>query len=509
MRTLNVPLAILIGSILSAASASTVGTESGELEGTSENGVFSFKGIPYAAPPTRDLRWRAPQPAQPWQGTRRADRYGDACIQPPGLSAKLGVDPGPLSEDCLYLNVWTPNVDASKNLPVMVWIHGGAFLFGTGGATLYDGGPLARKGVVVVTLNYRLMQLGFFVHPALEREDPGGPANFGLLDQIAALRWVRRNISAFGGNPGNVTIIGQSAGGKSVLALFASPAARGLFHKGIAMSSYGLPDATREKARDAGINVAAALELRGADATAAELRDVTAERFGALTAREVGIGPVPISGDPVLPRPIETVFAKHQEAGAPLIIGNTSDDASVAFAFGVDPAKVLARMRAASMMLKVLYRGVKDDRELARQATRDALFTMPVRWIADRHSEIAPGFRYYFDYTAVRQRDEFQDGVPHGAEIVYALDTGDVYEGTRSIFTDRDREMASCVSAYFATFARTGKPGRGCGSDWPEHEGRQDVAMVFEEKIAAQKNFVRHRLNALINVTKIMKFFNR
>src|SRR5215470_5388425 len=192
-------------------------TESGAVQGITENGVFVFRGIPYAAAPVGPLRWREPQAVAPWSGIRLADKFGDACIQPPGLSNSNGGDPGPLSEDCLYLNVWTPNTNNNSKLPVMVWIHGGAYLFGAGGINLYDGAPMAAKGAVVVNLNYRLMQLGFFVHPALEKENPGGPANFGLLDQIAALKWIQRNIQQFGGDPHNVTIFGQSAGAKSVL----------------------------------------------------------------------------------------------------------------------------------------------------------------------------------------------------------------------------------------------------------------------------------------------------
>ena len=242
-----------------AQTAAVVKTQGGDVQGVAERDVVAFKGIPYAAPPVGNLRWREPQPATAWPGVRKGDAYGTACIQKPGLSQANGGDPGPLSEDCLYLNVWTPKADPAARLPVMVWIHGGAYIFGGGSLPLYDGAPRAKKGAVVVTLNYRLLQLGFFAHPALQKENPGGPANFGLLDQIAALRWVQRNIAEFGGNPGNVTILGQSAGGKSVLALFASPLARGLFQKGIAQSSYGVPDATTAKALQAGIKAADAL----------------------------------------------------------------------------------------------------------------------------------------------------------------------------------------------------------------------------------------------------------
>ena len=215
--------------------------QAGDVQGVTEQNVFAFKGIPFAAPPVGELRWREPRPAVRWQGVRKTDVYGNACIQMPGLSEANGGSPGSLSEDCLYLNVWTPKTDPAAKLPVMVWISWRRLCLRLGCCEPLQWWPLATKGAVVVSINYRLAQLGFFAHPALEKENPGGPANFGLLDQIAALAWVKANIAQFGGDPGNVTILGQSAGGRSVLALFASPLARGLFHKGVAQSSTWCP----------------------------------------------------------------------------------------------------------------------------------------------------------------------------------------------------------------------------------------------------------------------------
>ena len=194
-------------------------TTSGPLEGVRSDGLAVFRGIPYAVSPVAGLRWRAPQPVPPWRDLRSAAAFGSACQQKAGLSLEGGGDPGPLSEDCLFLNVWTPRAEPGAKLPVMVWLHGGALIFGAGSLKLYDGAALARQGVVVVTVNYRLGPLGYFVHPALDRAAPRGPANFGLLDQMAALRWVQRNIEAFGGDAQQVTLFGQSAGAQSVLAL--------------------------------------------------------------------------------------------------------------------------------------------------------------------------------------------------------------------------------------------------------------------------------------------------
>jgi para-nitrobenzyl esterase len=475
------------------------------IEGVAQGDVISFKGVPYAAPPVGELRWKPPQVPPSWMGVRKADTYGKACIQMPGLSVTLGGDPGPLSEDCLYLNVWTPRTDPKANLPVMVWIHGGGYVCGAGGLGMYDGASLAKKGAVVVNLNYRLGALGFFAHPALENESPGGPANFGLLDQIAALQWVQRNIAQFGGDPLNVTIFGESSGAKSVLALFCSPLACGLFQRGIAMSSYAVPDATRTSALRVGVKVANAVGLRGGLATAAELRRVPAEKFGLLKGQGLSNSPVPIAGDEVLPRSIAATFAAGQEAPLPLIVGNTSDDGSVAVLFGVNPAKLIQRLRGAAFFVKLLYPNVRDGSELGRLFARDALFTMPARWNADRHSKLAPTWRYYFAYTAAKERVKFPRGVPHGAEIVYALDTEDTSDKTRAVFMQEDREYARKVSDYFFEFARTGQPSAADGPTWPNHSARQDRTMKFGEAVTVETNFMKERLNALIKVARLLE----
>ncbi len=486
--------------------SAVVETRTGKIAGASGNGVTAFKGIPYAAPPVGDLRWREPQAPSSWQGVRKADKYGAACIQTPYAPSDVSLgDPGPLSEDCLYLNIWTPKADPAAKLPVMVWIHGGAFVIGAGGLDVTDGGPLAQKGAVVVTFNYRLGQLGFFSHPALEKAKPGGPANFGLLDQIAALKWVKDNIAQFGGDPRNVTIFGESAGGKSVLALFASPLARGLFHKGVAQSSYIIPDMTRAKAVEMGTRISDALELKGKRATLEQLRAVPAEKFGALKGKGLSSAPVPISGDKVLPRSIESVFADGKEAPLPLIVGSNSDDSSVALAFGVKPADVLKKVGAAGLLVKVLYPGVADADERARQVTRDLVFTMPVRWIADRHAKLAPTWRYYFDYTAIKQRPEHPNGAPHGGEIVFVMNTGDIYDGARPIFTDEDRRFSQTLGDYWYNFARSNAPSANGGPAWPNDRGRFDRTMIFGQTIRLEDNFMKPRLNFLIGVSKVTK----
>ena len=223
-----------------AAAGPQVMLDTGAVQGVDRDSVSAFLGVPYAAPPVGPLRWRAPRPAAPWTSVRKADHFGDACPQVKIMRAAWA-QVGPTSEDCLFLNVWRPDQGGAAPLPVMVFIHGGAFTLGAAGVPLYDGANLARRGAVIVTLNYRLGRLGFFAHPALTAEDPGGLlGNYGLMDQIAALQWVQRNIARFGGDPRNVTLFGESAGAGSVQVLMASPLADGLFAKAISESGAGL-----------------------------------------------------------------------------------------------------------------------------------------------------------------------------------------------------------------------------------------------------------------------------
>ncbi|MEO8675349.1 MAG: carboxylesterase/lipase family protein [Casimicrobiaceae bacterium] len=481
----------------------TVSLPAGTVQGAQEGGLAVFKGIPFAAPPTGDLRWREPQPAVAWQGTRIATAFGNACIQIPGAAREAGGEPGPLNEDCLYLNIWTPRPDPSLRLPVMVWIHGGALAIGAASVALYDGAPLSKRGAVVVTFNYRLGQLGFFAHPALDKENQGRAVNFGLLDQVAVLKWVRQNIAAFGGDPGNVTIFGESAGGQSVLALFASPLARGLFSKGIAESAYGLPSHTRDKARTSGIAVATALGLSGADASLADLRAIPAEKFGSFKGPGLSLSPSFVVGDAALPKPILTVFKEGGEAPVPLIIGSNSDEATVAVAFGIDPARLVERMGLARIPLRSLYPGVSSDAELGRESVRDLIFTTFARRIAYNHSRKAPTWRYYFSYIPVELRGK-APGVPHGGEIAFVLGTGDVSPLTKETFADEDRAMSNRVGDYWITFARSGQPAPAGHAAWPRDGIDNAQTMIFGDSVGAEKDFMKARLNAFIELLLIL-----
>jgi len=287
------------------------------------------------------------------------------------MSLENGGDPGRLEEDCLYLNVFSPRLERTARLPVMMWIHGGALIFGSGGLPIHDGTALACRDVVVVTINYRLGALGFFAHPGLDRETPGGPVNFGLLDQITALRWVRSKIEAFGGDPAKVTIAGQSAVAQSVLALMASPLAAGLFSGAIAQSPYGRPIHSRSKAKKTGIALATAMGLSGAQASAAFLRSIPADRL-AEHGQKFSLAPNFIVGDKAIPIPFFEAFQKGREHPVPLIVGSNSADASVVELFGVDSAVLLQKMGKARIFVRALYPGVSDQKQLGREVARDA-----------------------------------------------------------------------------------------------------------------------------------------
>jgi para-nitrobenzyl esterase len=504
MALRSLAAALLTCTAGAALAADAVRVQGGIVRGVTDGTVTAFKGIPYAAPPVGPGRWREPGPAPVWQGERTADAFGPSCIQNADAARETsgGVDIGPFSEDCLTLNVWTLEASPAAKRPVMVWIHGGAFVLGSSAVPVYDGKALAQKGVVVVSFNYRLGQLGFFAHPALDRERPGGPANFGLLDQIAALTWVRNNIAQFGGDARNVTIFGESAGGKSVLALMASPKARGLFAKAIVQSSYGLPDMPKAKALETGNRIATAVGLSGATASMSALRAVPADRFSQLKGKGLSSAPVPIAGDAVLPESIERVFASGRQAPVPLMIGTTSDDSSVASAFGVEPRDLLKRLGAANRLVAVLFPGLDED-ERARQATRDAIFTMPARAVADRHARLAPVYRFFFDYTAEQLRPRFPNGVPHAGEIAYVMNTLDRVPSSRDVISEGDRDYADRVSSYWVSFAKQGRPAAPGSPAWPPHTARVDRTMVFGPAMRAEANFLKRRLDVLIGLSRV------
>ena len=479
------------------AQAPTATTPSGSVQGQVVDGVAVFRGIPFAAPPVGDLRWREPQPLPAWSETRQAVSNAASCPQKRGLSLEGGGDLGKLDEDCLYLNVFTPGADAGARRPVMVWIHGGALIFGSGGLAIYDGSALARRGVVVVTINYRLGALGFFAHPALDKEQPGGPANFGLLDQIAALQWVQKNIGSFGGDPAQVTVYGQSAGAQSVLALMASPLGTGLFRSAIAESAYGLPSHTRAAASTTGTAIATKVGLRGAGASMAALRGIPADRLAALEGKGLSLAPGFVVGDRAVPLPLLEAFQKGREAAVPLIIGSNSDDASVAVAFGIDPAQLVQQMGRARILVRSYYPGVTDDRLLGREVARDVVFTAFARRIAYLHSAKAPTWRYHFSRAGLSP-----NGAGHGAEVPFVHGTLERCECLAGPVTQLDRDVERRMGDRWAAFASTGTPAGLL--TWEPDNRIRGWALEIGDVETGRPGFMTARLNAFITGLNIV-----
>jgi para-nitrobenzyl esterase len=441
--------------ILGARALDNVKTELGRLAGTPlTGGVTAFLGIPYAAPPVGDLRWRPPQSAPPWTGVRRTDHFGASCMQNEAGSrlpwTEEFMTQGPVSEDCLFLNEWTAAGNAGAKQPVMFWIYGGGFSEGSGQVAVYDGAQLAKKGVIVVSVNYRVGPLGFLAHPDLSRESEHHVSgNYGLLDQIAALQWVHRNIAAFGGDPSRVTIFGQSAGALSVTALMRSPLAKGLFARAIAQSGPGLlrsnalgASATLADREAAGARYA---EARGAK-TLADLRALPAASFfGAGRSGVPGPPNGPFKDGWVLPDadPVDQV---------PLVVGMVADDIG------------LGNLDAA-------------QKPAARERMRLALD----QWAVDQQKASKTVFTYYFDRVIPwPAHPEF--GAFHTSEVPYVF--GTIGKLDRP-WLPVDRTLADQLSSYWSNFAKNGDPNGAGLPPWPAYDPAAHVTMELGERVGA------------------------
>lgn len=465
--------------------------ETGVLVGEASDRALVFRNIPYAAPPLGDLRWAPPQRAAAWSGEREAVKPGPSCPQPmrPDGRPNAGAANGPMSEDCLQLNVFAPMSGAKA--PVMVWLHGGAFRYGAG--WIYDGSNFARDGVVFVSINYRLGDLGYFAHPALTRAAaPDAPLyNYGLMDQIAALEWVQRNIAAFGGDPANVTVLGESAGAMSVLQLLAIPATRGLYHKAIVESGGGWfqPGGLMEKEVE-GAALAARLSLPGAEASLADLRAVSIERLIAQ-AGAAATGPAP-DGRLLKETPTQA-FAAGREVDVPLVIGSNSGEDSLMDAFGLNPGAQAARL---GPQVRRVYAedAARGDEALARAVFTDRVMGAPARWTAAQAADGAPAWLYYFSYVGSRFRPAVTTAA-HAAEIQYVLD----YWGRRTdpaSISPEDRAMAELVHGCWTTFAKTSIPACGPGEGWPAYDPSTDKLMEFGDGPGVRAGFRKRQLDA-------------
>jgi para-nitrobenzyl esterase len=484
----------LAAPVLGEHQTSTVAVDSGAVVGGSEGGVLTFKGVPFAAAPEGDLRWAPPRAPPPWATARMADQFGPACPQKvsPDRPNAGGVM-GPTSEDCLFLNVWTPRgaPEAGRRLPVMVWIYGGANLFGSGSLGAYDGWAFARDGVILVTFNYRLGVFGFFAHPAItQAAAPGEPlVSYGLMDQIAALQWVKRNIGVFGGDPANVTVFGESAGGVDILALMAAPSAKGLFAKAIVESGGGWSPAVTLARREAQGEALAVKARAPAGASLAQLRALPAQAL--VEAGERDFGPA-VDGRLLTQSPSQA-FAHGQFAHIPLIIGSNSHEASLMKSFGI-PAPVIVAMAPAEV--KAAYGDHETQDDLAADLFTDGFMGGPARWIAGKASA-DPSWLYHFGYVVEARRGKVK-GADHASEIAFVFDSWDhlgiLGEGVPVSAADHavTRVMHSC----WVAFARTGLPTCDGAPAWPAYTSANDQLMDFEATPAVTAHFRKAQYDA-------------
>ncbi len=500
-------MAILICSCKDKPLSTLIETDAGTIEGTIENGIKVFRGIPFAAPPVGDLRWKEPQPVTPWNGVLKTIEFGPACPQPQNL---------PQSEDCLYLNVWTPANYATDKLPVMVWIHGGGFSMGAPLESTYFGEKLTQEGVIYVSVAYRLGVLGFLAHPELSAESPHKVSgNYGLLDQIAALQWVNRNISAFGGDPEKVTIFGESAGAISVSMLCTSPLAAGLFRGAISQSggNFGPVGMTRQD----GI-----ISLRGAEKTGVDfMQDLGISTIQELRNADPQIwlskpGARMLSFWPnadgfIIPDDQYKLYEAGQFNDVNVIIGTNSDEGAM-FARPVEPQVYKSGLqdRFGEFAEEILTEYPGDTKEQARFSTadlfRETAFAWPSWAWARLQSRTGKSkvFTYYFDQKQPEMPNMPMKlrGAPHAAEIRYVFRNLD-----EKIFSPGDLRLSEMIAKYWTNFAKNGDPNGENLPLWPQFTEREPIFMYLNsdpapgpvpniDKLELMEKYFRHRREA-------------
>jgi para-nitrobenzyl esterase len=494
-------MCLLPGAGAATSSSPVVKVASGQIRGFYSRKLMIFRGIPYAAPPVGNLRWRPPRPVTRWKGIRAATEYGHDCMQilVPNDDAPLRTKP---SEDCLYINVWAPRDHGTSLLPVMVWIYGGGFVIGASSPAVYDGSKFAEKGVVFVSFNYRLNRFGFFAFPALLKE-PGPHGCYETMDQIAALMWVRRNIAEFGGNPHEVTIFGQSAGGISVSMLLSSPEARGLFGRAIIESGGGRSGGLGEipldhpgpnggpSAVQIGINFARSVGINGTDEAAlGALRRMPPEKVvaGLSAVGERGVaGPRnysgPILDGVVLTHTVELTYKQCSQAHVPIIVGATTGD------LGFSNARTLADVfapfgeNAAQAERAFDVNASEPVAQVAQEVATMETMIEPARFVAQRVSACGePAYEYRFSYVAAPMRSRFHLA-PHASEVPYIF--GTLRESHFTNFgkglTSEAYRLSSQMNDYWVNFAKTGDPNGPGLPPWPAFTAKRDELMNFTE----------------------------
>src|SRR5215813_13404531 len=497
----------LSGSALTANE--TVRVEGGLISGSVVDGVRSYKGIPFAAPPVGELRWKAPQPVGAWEGVRECDAFGPDCPQAPYSESSIYYSaPRKQSEDCLYLNVWTA-AKAGEKRPVMVWIHGGALTRGSGAAHSYDGTALAKKGVVLVTINYRLGPLGYLAHPELTAESPHrSSGNYGVLDQIAALNWTRKNIAAFGGDPGRVTIFGESAGSWSVNALVASPLAKGLFHRAIGQSggTFGPMTYLKEDrdGRQSAEKIGAAFaKAAGADSIKA-LRALPAEKIVDVFNNDPEgkkFRTQPNVDGWAMPDEIRKIFEQGKQNDVPVIVGSNANEMTSLTVPAIVPKtmedyrkRVEAQYGASIKEFDAVY-PVKSESDIAGSflgGMRDSTFTLPMRtWARMTGTGRSKAYLYFFSHVPPNPNSKYL-GAYHAGEIVYVFDNLNRQD---SLLQEADYKLAEMMSNYWVNFATAGDPNGKNLPEWTPYNRETEAYLDFGDSVQLRDHLLKAKLD--------------
>ena len=478
----SICFAILAGT----AMAAPVKVEGGLVEGVAADGLTVYKGIPFASPPVGGLRWAPPQPATKWDGVRKADRFAPGCMQAMGAPPPSG-----LSEDCLYLNIWTPAKSPNDRIPVLVWIYGGGFNGGATSIPVYSGEKLASRGVVLVSIAYRVGVFGFFAHPELSAESPRRTSgNYGLLDMIAGLQWIQHNIAAFGGDPKHVTIFGESAGGIAVSQLCTSPLAAGLFHGAISQSGGSFGPSSHDPSPGENMRVLADAEASGAQlakaagaASLKELRALPPEKLLEAAGRQRGMA-WPIVDGWAIPDDQYRLYEAGHFNDTPILVGYNSDEGA-SFRPPSTPDAYIAAVRQrygpfADRLLAAYPTASDKVPKTARDLTRDSAFGWHTWVWARLQSRLGKGkaYYYYFDqhpeYPA--GSPEAGHGSPHGADVAYVFEHLDQIH--RPVTAD-DRRISEAMAAYWTNFAKHGNPNGEGVPAWPAFSDRNSEVMYL------------------------------
>jgi len=490
-------LPLLVGYTSTVYATAMVSISEGEIHGITESGIDVFKGIPYAKPPVGDLRWRAPQPMDKWSGVLDATQYGHDCMQEPFPSdaAPLGTEP---AENCLVLNVWKPHKKVTEKLPVMVWIYGGGFVNGGSSPDIYNGESFAKNNIITVSFNYRVGRFGFFAHPALSAENKDGVlGNYGFMDQIAALKWVNNNIRQFGGDPENITVVGESAGGFSIHNLLTSSMSEGLFNKAIIQSGGGrtaissrhlstINKAGQASAESVGVNFAVRKGIQGTGSDALEkLRrlsatDVVSGLNMATMSDPTYAGPM-VDGK-LVKKQLQEYYSAGEKLNVPLLLGTT--DHEIGFAPTVsnfdEALKPIRGTSTAIALATYKQTGLNKPQTIAQAISSDFLMVEPARFVmreAVKQGQTVYGYR--FAYVADSLKKQWA-GAYHATDIPYAFNTVDAKY--KDELTENDREMATLIHQYWVNFIRYGNPNGSTLPQWTPYRIEKDNIMLFSNK---------------------------